>query len=144
MLIGRLGKDPEIRYTQAGNAVANFSLATSDRWTDKQGQKQERTEWHNIQAWDKLADLVQSYLQKGSLIYLEGSLKTSSWDDSQTGQKRYKTEIVAKVIQFLDTKSESQHEQASPAPKKQENSYPQEPPTGGSYINDDMPFAPMF
>ena len=89
LLIGRLGKDPEIRYTQSGNAVAHFSIATSESWTDSQGQRQEKTEWHEVVAWNKLADLAQSYLKQGSLIYIEGRLQTRSWDDQQTGQKRF-------------------------------------------------------
>ena len=104
MLIGNLGKDPEIRYTQAGSAVANFSLATTDRWTDKQGNRQEKTEWHDIVAFDRLADLAQNYLKKGKSIYVEGRLQTRSWEDQQ-GQKRYRTEVVANVIQFLDSKT---------------------------------------
>ena len=104
MLIGNLGKDPEIRYTQAGSAVANFSLATTDRWTDKQGNRQEKTEWHDIVAFDRLADLAQNYLKKGKSIYVEGRLQTRSWEDQQ-GQKRYRTEVVANVFQFLDSKS---------------------------------------
>ena len=86
MLIGNLGRDPEIRYTQAGSAVANFSLATTDRWTDRQGQRQERTEWHDIVAFDRLADLAQNYLKKGKSVYIEGRLQTRSWEDPQ-GQK---------------------------------------------------------
>ena len=93
MLIGRLGRDPEIRYTQSGNAVASFSIATSEYWRDKQGQRQEKTEWHDIVAWDRLADQAQSYLKKGSMVYIEGKLQTRSWDDQQ-GQKKYRTEIV--------------------------------------------------
>tara|TARA_B100000745_G_scaffold272689_1_gene200717 strand:+ start:137 stop:640 length:504 start_codon:yes stop_codon:yes gene_type:complete len=104
MLIGNLGKDPEIRYTQAGSAVANFSLATTDRWTDKQGNRQEKTEWHDIVVFDRLADLAQNYLNKGKSIYVEGRLQTRSWEDQQ-GQKRYRTEVVANVIQFLDSKT---------------------------------------
>ena len=95
MLIGRLGKDPEIRYTQSGSAVANFTLATNEYWNDSQGQRQEKTEWHNIVVWNKLADLAQNYLKQGSQVYLEGRIQTNSWDDAQTGQKRYRTEVVA-------------------------------------------------
>ena len=83
MLIGNLGRDPEIRYTQAGSAVANFSLATTDRWTDRQGQRQERTEWHDIVAFDRLADLAQNYLKKGKSVYIEGRLQTRSWEDKE-------------------------------------------------------------
>ena len=103
MLIGNLGRDPEIRYTQAGSAVANFSLATTDRWTDRQGQRQERTEWHDIVAFDRLADLAQNYLKKGKSVYIEGRLQTRSWEDPQ-GQKRYRTEVVTTSMQFLDSR----------------------------------------
>lgn len=103
MLIGNLGKDPEIRYTQAGSAVANFSLATTDRWTDKQGNRQEKTEWHDIVAFDRLADLAQNYLKKGRSVYIEGRLQTRSWEDQQ-GQKRYRTEVVATGFQFLESR----------------------------------------
>jgi single-strand DNA-binding protein len=103
MLIGRLGRDPEIRYTQSGNAVASFSIATSEYWRDKQGQRQEKTEWHDIVAWDRLADQAQSYLKKGSMVYIEGKLQTRSWDDQQ-GQKKYRTEIVANQVRFLDSR----------------------------------------
>ena len=101
MLIGNLGRDPEIRYTNAGSSVANYSIATTDRWTDRQGQKQERTEWHDIVAFDRLADLSQNYLRKGSNVFIEGRLQTRSWEDNE-GQKKYRTEVVANVIQFLD------------------------------------------
>src|SRR5262249_35814583 len=89
ILVGRLGKDPEIRSTPSGTTVAKFSLATDDRYTDKNGEKQERTEWHNITAWGKLAEICGQYLRKGKLIYIEGSIRTDSWDDKETGQKRY-------------------------------------------------------
>ena len=101
MLIGNLGRDPEIRYTNSGASVANYSIATTDRWTDRQGQKQERPEWHDIVAFDRLADLSQNYLRKGSNVFIEGRLQTRSWEDNE-GQKKYRTEVVANVIQFLD------------------------------------------
>ncbi|HUJ75933.1 MAG TPA: single-stranded DNA-binding protein, partial [bacterium] len=100
MLIGRLGKDPEIRYTKAGDAVANFTLATDDTWRDKQGNKQERTEWHTIVAWGRLADFVQNYLKKGRQIYVEGRLQTRDWTDQQN-VKHYRTEVVANTIRFV-------------------------------------------
>ena len=102
-LIGRLGQDPEIRYTQSGSAVANATIATNDYWTDKQGEKQERTEWHSIVLWGKLADLAQSYLKKGSQVYVEGAIETRSWE--KDGAMRYKTEIKVFKIEFLDSKS---------------------------------------
>jgi single-strand DNA-binding protein len=101
ILIGRLGQDPELKYTPSGAAVANFSIATSESWTDKSGQKQERTEWHRIVVWGKLAELCNQYLAKGRQVFVEGSLQTRSWDDQQSGQKRYMTEVNARNIQFL-------------------------------------------
>jgi single-strand DNA-binding protein len=106
ILVGRLGKDPEIRSTPNGNNVAKFSLATDDRYTDKSGEKQERTEWHNIVAWGKLAEICGQYLKKGKLIYIEGSIRTDSWDDKETGQKKYRTEIIANQMQMLDRKGD--------------------------------------
>lgn len=95
MIIGRLTRDPELRATSGGQQVASFSVATSFNWTDQQGQKKEQTEFHNVVAWRKLAEIVGQYLKKGSQIYLEGRLQTQSWDDKTSGQKRYRTEIVA-------------------------------------------------
>jgi single-strand DNA-binding protein len=102
ILIGNLGKDPELRHTPQGQAVANFSLATSESWNDKNGQKQERTEWHKVVVWGKPAELVAKYLSKGRKAYVEGRLQTRAWDDKD-GQKRYTTEIVATTVQFLDS-----------------------------------------
>ena len=109
LLIGNLGRDPEIRYTNAGSAVANYSIATTDRWTSKNGDKQERTEWHDIVAFDRLGDLCQNYLTAGSSIHVEGRLQTKSWEDPQ-GLKKYRTEVVATAIQFLDSKSKKNEE----------------------------------
>ena len=106
ILIGRLGKDPEIRSTPQGTTVAKFTMATDDRYTDRNGEKQERTEWHNIVAWSKLAEICGQYLKKGKLVYIEGSLRTDSWDDKETGQKRYRTEIVAQNMQMLERRSD--------------------------------------
>lgn len=100
MLIGRLGTDPEVRYTSGGGAVANFSMATNDTWTDKSGQRQERTEWHRIVVWGKTAELCGQYLSKGRQAYIEGRLQTREWTDKE-GQKRYTTEVVAQTVQFL-------------------------------------------
>ena len=100
IIVGNLGKDPELRHTPQGQAVANFSIATSESWNDKQGQKQERTEWHRIVVWGKLGELCAKYLTKGRQAYVEGKLQTRSWDDKD-GQKRYTTEIVASTVQFL-------------------------------------------
>lgn len=100
ILVGRLGADPEVKTVSGGNTVARLSLATSENWTDKSGQKQERTEWHRVVVWGKLAELCGRYLTKGRQLYAEGRLQTRSWEDQQ-GQKRYTTEIVATTVQFL-------------------------------------------
>ena len=100
ILIGRLGADPEVRYTANGGAVANFNLATNESWTDKAGQKQEKTEWHRIVVWGKLGELCGQYLTKGRQAFVEGRLQTREWNDKDNA-KRYTTEIVAQNIQFL-------------------------------------------
>jgi single-strand DNA-binding protein len=104
ILIGNLGRDPEVRSTQSGQPVASFTLATSRRWRDKAGQKQEQTEWHNIVVWGKQAEIAGQYLTKGKQVYIEGRLQTRSWDDRQTGEKKYKTEIVCDTFQMLGQK----------------------------------------
>jgi single-strand DNA-binding protein len=100
ILVGNLGQDPEVRYTQSNQAVANFSVATTENWTDRDGNRQEKTEWHRIVAFRKLAELCKSYLKKGRQVYLEGSLQSRSWE-GRDGQKRYTTEVVANNIVFL-------------------------------------------
>ena len=100
ILIGNLGRDPEIRTTPQGTSLARFSVATSTTWKDASGAKQERTEWHDVVAWEKLAQICGEYLHKGKMVYVEGSLQTRSWDD-QNGQKRYTTEIVADNMVML-------------------------------------------
>lgn len=100
-LIGNLGRDPEIRSTQSGQPVANFSIATNRRWTDRNGQRQEQTEWHNIVCFGRQAEIAGQYLQKGRQIFVEGRIQTRSWDDRQTGEKRYRTEIVCDNFQML-------------------------------------------
>jgi len=106
ILVGRLGKDPEIRSTPGGQTVARFSLATDEKFTDRNGEKQERTEWHNIAAWGKLGEICGQYLRKGRLVYIEGSIRNDSWDDKETGQKKYRTEIVARDMKMLERKSD--------------------------------------
>ena len=107
ILIGNLGKDPEVKYTQGGMPVAKFTLATNDRFKDKEGQWQDRTEWHNITAFQRLAEIVGEYLKKGGKCYIEGSLRTSSWDDKETGQKKYKTEIIANDLVLLSGRGDA-------------------------------------
>ena len=102
ILVGRLGKDPEIRSTPSGQSVTKFTIATDERFTDRSGERQERTEWHNIVAWGKLAEICGQYLKKGKLVYIEGSIRTDSWDDKESGQKKYRTEIIANAMQMLD------------------------------------------
>lgn len=106
ILIGRLGKDPEIKSTPSGTSIAKFSLATDEKFTDRSGEKQERTEWHNIVVFGKLADICGQYLRKGKLVYIEGSIRTDSWDDKESGQKKYRTEIIAQNMQMLGGKGE--------------------------------------
>jgi single-strand DNA-binding protein len=106
MLIGRLGQDPELKFTQSGIAVAKFSLATSQTWKDQEGNSQEKTEWHNIVVWRKLAEICSEYLKKGSKIFCEGSLSTSTWED-ENKKKHYRTEIVMNDMIMLDSKGTS-------------------------------------
>lgn len=107
MIIGRLGRDPELRYTQNGQPVSNFTVATGETYIDRDGNKQEKTEWHRIVVWGKQAEFASNYLGKGRLVYIEGSLQTRQWEDQQ-GQTRYTTEIKAQRIQFLDSKQDQQ------------------------------------
>jgi single-strand DNA-binding protein len=104
ILLGRLGQDPEMKSTPSGMSVCNFSLATSENWKDKSGQKQEKTEWHRLVAWGKQAELCHQYLAKGRQVYVEGKLQTRSWDD-KNGQKRYTTEVLVSSIQFIGSSS---------------------------------------
>ncbi len=102
ILVGNLGKDPEVRYTSGGQAVANLRIATSRNWTDKQsGQKREETEWHDVEVWGKQAEQCGEYLAKGRQVYVEGRLKTDKWQDKQSGQDRYKVKVVADTVRFL-------------------------------------------
>ncbi len=107
MLIGRLGRDPEVRYTPSGAAVCTFSLATDESFTDSGGEKQKRTEWHSVVAWKKLAELAKQYLAKGREVYIEGRLQTREWDDKE-GNKRKTTEIVATNMTFIGGRPEKQ------------------------------------
>ena len=107
ILVGNLGKDPELRYTPSGTAVATFSLATTERYKDRDGNRQERTDWHNIVAWRQLAEICGKYLHKGKQIYIEGKIQTRSYED-RDGNKRYITEIVADQMQMLGSRDDSQ------------------------------------
>ena len=107
ILIGRLGKDPDMRYTPSGTAVANFSLATNSSFKDSDGNWQDKTEWHNIVTFGRTAEIAGEYLKKGKLVYIDGRLQTSSWED-QNGQKRYKTEVVASELQLIGSRGDSE------------------------------------
>jgi single-strand DNA-binding protein len=106
ILLGNVGKDPEIKATAGGVVVANFSIATSDRVKDKDGTWQDRTEWHNLVAFQRTAEIVRDYVKKGNKLYVEGSLRTSSWDDKTTGQKKYRTEIIVNDLSLLSGRGE--------------------------------------
>lgn len=107
ILLGTLGRDPEVKYTPSGTAVAKFSMATNERFKDKEGNWQDRTEWHNIVAWQRTAEIIGEYVKKGDRLYLEGKLQTSSWDDKQTGEKKYRTEIIANDIVLVGGKRDA-------------------------------------
>lgn len=141
MIIGRLGKDPDVRYTQSNTAVANMSIATSERYKDKSGEWKETTEWHRVVAWGRTAEICQEYLKKGSQVYIEGPIQTRQWEDKE-GQTRYTTEIKALQMTMLDSKG-SGGGSASSTPKKQDSQ-----PVSSSVdldenfddIDDDLPF----
>ena len=132
ILIGNLGKDPEIRYTPSGQAVASFPIATTRRWRDKDGQAQEQTDWHNIVVWGRQAENAKEYLRKGRPVYIEGRIQTRNYDDKD-GVKRYVTEIVAQTVQFLGGRPDSDSGDRSAPPP------PEEPPDIQS-DDDDLPF----
>ncbi|HHE74048.1 MAG: single-stranded DNA-binding protein [Deltaproteobacteria bacterium] len=137
LLIGRLGRDPEVRYTQDGTAIANFSIATSEEWKDKKtGEKQERTEWHRIVAFQRLGEICGEYLSKGRQVYVEGRLQTRDWQDKD-GNKRYTTEIVASQMQMLGSKDSYDNTGGGSGFKK--NDMPPGPEFSGSQ-DDDIPF----
>jgi single-strand DNA-binding protein len=126
-LIGRLGKDPEVRYTPNGKAVGNFSIATDEKWTDKSGQKHEATEWHRIVCWDKQAELCAEYLSKGRQVAIEGRIETREWTNKE-GVKQYTTEIVASHVEFLGGKEDGGGSRAKPAAPAAESREEDGPP----------------
>ena len=132
MLIGNVGVDPEYRTTATGTAVVSLTLATNEKWTDKQGAKQEKTEWHRVAMFNKLAELANQYVKKGSKIYIEGKITTNSYE--KNGEKRYSTEIIANSMQFLDSKPKDGVAQRSEPRQAQSNSQ------FGDDFNDDIPF----
>ena len=135
ILIGRLGNDPEVRYTPDGTAVANFNIATSDEWTDKgSGERKERTEWHRVVAWRRLGEICGEYLSKGRQVYVEGKLQTRSWE--KDGVTRYTTEIIASDVQFLGGRNAGDTYKSSESVRSQ--GYEDPPLT--SRQDDDIPF----
>ena len=134
ILVGIVGQDPEVKYTASGLPVAKVSLATNERFKDRNDQWEDRTEWHRVVAWQRLAEVVGEYVRKGSKLYIEGKLQTSSWEDRQSGEKKYRTEIVARDIILLGSqdngsegKGELSGEQSSPEPAP-------------AIVDDDIPF----
>ena len=146
-LIGTLGKDPETKTFANGGSLTQFSIATSESWTDKNsGERKEQTEWHNIVLQNRLGEIAQQYLKKGSKVYIEGSLNTRKWTD-QNGQERYTTQIKGSQLQMLDSANGNNQQQAQqPKPQQQQNSYtakpqqPYQPQNGGADLDDDLPF----
>ncbi len=132
-LIGRLGRDPELRYTQSRTAVANFSMATDERWADSDGNRQQRTEWHRIVAFGKLGEICGKYLKKGRLVFIEGRIQTREWDD-RDGNKRYTTEIVASNMQMLESRN------AATEGGGAENGSQEQEPMEVGITDDDIPF----
>ena len=131
ILIGNLGRDPEVRFTQGGTPVANFTMATTERWNDPSGEKKERTEWHRIVVWGKQAEIAGEYLRKGRPVYVEGSLQTREWTDRE-GNKRYTTEVRAQRLQFLGRPDDRGAAGGAPTEEIGE-------PAGG-FAEDDIPF----
>lgn len=136
ILVGNVGKDPEIRQTQNNKQVATFSLATSESYKDQSGQRQSKTEWHNVVCWGNLAQLAGQYIKKGSKVYLDGKITTRSWDDNN-GNKRYTTEIIANTIQFLDKREQSNQDGLHPTVNNQWQNNPVPPPAPDE---NDLPF----
>jgi len=143
ILVGNLGRDPEVRSTPSGQQVASFTMATERRWKDKNGQRQKETEWHNIVVWGKQAEIAGQYLTKGKQIFLEGRLQTRSWDDRQTGEKKYRTEVVCDNFQMLGTRGGDFEggQQGSGASSSGSQSGPSYDEGGfGEPEDDDIPF----
>lgn len=129
ILIGNLGKDPEVRYMTNGEAVCNFSIATTEKWKAQDGQMQEKTEWHNIVMYRRLAEVAGEYLKKGSSVYIEGKIATRKWQDKETGADRYTTEIIASEMKMLGSSGEQKHN-TQKVPQKQ----------SADAFDDDIPF----
>jgi single-strand DNA-binding protein len=146
ILLGNVGKDPEIRATAGGMTVANFSIATTDRIKGQDGQFTDKTEWHNLVAFQRTAEIVRDYVKKGNKLYIEGRLQTSSWDDKTSGQKKYKTEIIVSDLSLLSGKGEGGGESTGGYSRSNTASYDQRPPSSQpdyadvGITDDDIPF----
>lgn len=144
ILVGRLGRDPETRYTSGGQAVTNFTLATDETYKDRSGERQKRTEWHRVVLWGKLAEIAQQYLKKGMLVYIEGRIQTRQWEDKRDGQKRQTTEIVGTTMRMLGSRGEGSGigpGTGRGADAEMEGAMPSEEPAAGPEISDeDIPF----
>jgi single-strand DNA-binding protein len=152
ILLGNVGKDPEIRSTGGGTMVANFTLATSDRFQDASGNWQDRTEWHNLVAFKRTAEIVRDYVKKGTKLYIEGKIQTRSWDDKESGQKKYRTEIIVNDLSLLSGREEGSssggYSRGSSSTAGSSAGFDQRQPSGGGdeYANqaeisdDDIPF----
>lgn len=139
ILVGRLGADPEMKSVGSGQTVTRLNIATSESWTDKTGHKQEKTEWHRITVWGKLAEICGKHLAKGRQVYVEGKLQTRSWEDQQ-GQKKYSTEVVANTVQFLGAAGERTASQASTTQSQDTDFQDFGPEPSFDQSNDDIPF----
>ncbi|HUJ33376.1 MAG TPA: single-stranded DNA-binding protein [Candidatus Acidoferrum sp.] len=153
ILVGRLGRDPETRYTSSGQAVCNFTMATDETFKGRTGERQQRTEWHRIVLWAKLAEIAQQYLKKGQLVYIEGRLQTRQWDDKRDGSKKTTTEVVANVMRMLGGRGEGaaaagagagpgggasrSHDEFEPGPPPEE---PSSAAPGPEISDEDIPF----
>jgi single-strand DNA-binding protein len=146
ILLGNVGKDPEIRATQGGMTVANFSIATTDRIKGQDGQFTDKTEWHNLVAFQRTAEIVRDYVKKGNKLYVEGRLQTSSWDDKTTGQKKYKTEIIVSDLSLLSGRGEGEGGSTGGYSKSNTASFDQRTPASQpdyadtGITDDDIPF----
>lgn len=138
ILVGNVGKDPEVRYSQSGTPVANFSLATNERFKDRNDEWQEWTEWHNIVAFQRLAEIVGEFVSKGSKVYVEGKLHTSSWDDRHSGERKYRTEIVARELVLLGSRDSGNGAQPTPAHSAEESESVDAGP--GEIVDEEIPF----
>jgi single-strand DNA-binding protein len=142
ILLGNLGKDPEVKYTPQGTPVAKIALATNERYKDKDGQWQDRTEWHNLVLWQRLAEIAGEYLKKGSKVYVEGRLQTRSWEDKQTNQKKYMTEVVVNDLVLLGGRGEGEQRSASTGGNNFDQRAPEPEPAmaSGPISDEDIPF----